>query len=506
MNVDRTPDDPVPDAETARLTDSPQTDAPRPTPEPEHPSPPERQQPPDREPEPERESHNEQREPENEHRPESPTPANDSDTPASTDSPSRPTGNTPATADTAEPRSRQEHADPPSTNEGEFSADDVEHRAPIDVDESGLVPDDSDADRPSNEISAPEERGKDLDGERPNPDSPPDDLPAQETSRTDDTEVSEALGVDAQSSGQEDRPAEEASDLAELTADVPSAHDRTSPFTDKEWSEHQIEVRDTLDKARAAGLTTDRLYTIDPDHKEWTTERNRLQGALVADLYERARDVPCDYQAVIAGGLGGAGKTTVLTGHAGIDLSSYLNINPDDIKEEMARRGMIPEMDKLSPMEASDLAHEESSYIAKRLALRAMADGKNIIWDITMSSERSTEDRINNLRNASYTKIDGVFVDIPPELSITRTESRHREGYEKWRAGHGQGGRFVPPEVIRSQLDSQWGSQNRRTYEAMKEKFTSWSIYDNSVDWRSPVLIDSSEQEKPDPRHTERSV
>ena len=42
-------------------------------------------------------------------------------------------------------------------------------------------------------------------------------------------------------------------------------------------------------------------------------------------------------------------------------MSQYLMINPDDIKEEMARRGMVPEIEGLSPMEASDLVHEESS-------------------------------------------------------------------------------------------------------------------------------------------------
>ena len=501
MNVDRIPggpDDPVPAAETPRSTDSPQPEkVPRPSPEPEHPSPSDQRQPPDREPEPERESHDQQ-EPESEHRPESPAPANEPDAPAHPDSPNS-SRNPPDAADTAEPRSRQEHADPTSSNEREFSEDDVEDAAPI-------AADDSRAERPSNDITAKEERRKGLAGDRPGDDSPLGDLPGQETCRTDGTEASEALGPDAGSSDQEDQLMEEASDLTGLTDERLPIHDRTSPLTDKEWLEHQIEVRDTLDKARAAGLTTDRLYTIDPDRKEWSVERNRLQGALVADLYERARDVPCDHQAVIAGGLGGAGKTTVLAGHAGIDLSRYLTINPDDIKEEMACRGMIPDMDRLSPMEASDLAHEESSYIAKRLALRAMTDGKNIIWDITMSSEGSTKDRINNLQNAAYSQIDGVFVDIPPEVSITRTESRHREGHEQWRAGHGQGGRFVPPEVIRGQLDSQWGSQNRRTYEAMKEKLTNWSIYDNSIDGRSPVLIDSSEQEKPNARRTERSV
>ena len=53
----------------------------------------------------------------------------------------------------------------------------------------------------------------------------------------------------------------------------------------------------------------------------------------------------------------------------------------------MARRGMIPEVEGLSPMEASDLVHEESSYLARQLALRAQADGKNLIWDITMSDQ-----------------------------------------------------------------------------------------------------------------------
>ena len=91
--------------------------------------------------------------------------------------------------------------------------------------------------------------------------------------------------------------------------------------------------------------------------------------------------------AIIAGGLGGAGKdNSISQGTANIDLSKYLMINPDNIKEEMARAGMIPEVDSLSPMEASDLVHEESSTIAKRMARRAYAEGKNLIWDITMSS------------------------------------------------------------------------------------------------------------------------
>jgi predicted ABC-type ATPase len=202
--------------------------------------------------------------------------------------------------------------------------------------------------------------------------------------------------------------------------------------------------------------------------------------------------VPCDQQAIIAGGLGGAGKTTILKEYANIDLSNYLVVNPDDIKEQMARRGMIPEISGLSPMEASDLAHEESSYIAKRLAMRAAAEGKNLIWDITMSSEDSTKERINNLRSSGYNHIEGLFVDISIETSVRRIDARHREGHDMYRAGLGLGGRFVPEEVSRDQEDPEWGSQNRRTFERVKRSLDTWSVYDNSLDGRSPIRIESN--------------
>jgi predicted kinase len=286
--------------------------------------------------------------------------------------------------------------------------------------------------------------------------------------------------------------------------DASSPEDLPRPLTDGEWAEHVAEVCDGLDKARKAGLISKRLHTINAAGEVWTDERDRQHNAIIDDLYTTAADIPCDFKAIITGGLGGAGKTTVLIEHAGIDLSQYLVINPDDVKEEMARRGMIPEIEGLTPMEASDLVHEECSYVAKRLARRAETDGKNVIWDITMSSEDSAAERMSALRSAGYTRVEGIFVEIPIETSIRRTDSRHREGHEQYHAGNGMGGRFVPKEVIEEQFDEQWGSQNRKTYEAMKGRFDNWSIYDNAVDGRSPILIDSSRHDAPTMRYQER--
>jgi predicted kinase len=276
----------------------------------------------------------------------------------------------------------------------------------------------------------------------------------------------------------------------------------TRPLTDAEHADHVTEVRALLGKARSAGLSTDVQHTIDDLGEIWSDERQDLHDALIDDLYRQADGVPNEQKAVIAGGIAGAGKTTVLTQYAGIDLSRYLMINPDLIKEDMARRGLIPEVEGLSPMEASELVHEECSHIAKRLAHRAQADGKNVIWDITMSKASSTEERIDWLRGAGYRRIEGVFVHITSEVSARRVDARHREGHDEYRAGIGYGGRWLPGEMAAAQQDAEWETRNRATFERVKHRFDSWSIYDNYVDGRAPVLVeahraDTSEEVRP---------
>jgi predicted ABC-type ATPase len=264
------------------------------------------------------------------------------------------------------------------------------------------------------------------------------------------------------------------------------------PLTDAEYLSHIQQVRDRLLQARADGLATDEQYTEPGTRREvWSLERQELHDAIVDDLYSRAAAVPNEHQAVIAGGLPGAGKTTILREYANVDRSQFLTIDPDDIKLELAKRNMIPSVESLSPMEGSDLAHEESSHIAKALAHRAQADGKNVLWDMTMSSLSSTDHRIEELRAAGYVWVEGIFIDIPTELSEIRVAARHREGLEDYRAGKGEGGRIVPPEITRTKIDAEWGSINRRNFEAVKHRFDAWSIYDNSIDGKPPTLIGS---------------
>ncbi len=266
--------------------------------------------------------------------------------------------------------------------------------------------------------------------------------------------------------------------------------DRVRPLTDAEHAEHITEVRDRLADAHGAGLQTHLSYSVDGGDT-WTDERDALHDALVEYLYARSSHVPCEVKAIVTGGLPGAGKTTVLKNFAHLDLSQYMMINPDVIKEEMAERGLIPAVAGLSPMEASDLVHEEASHVAKRLANRAESDRRNVIWDITMSKPSSITDRITELRAADYSRVEGVFVDIPAAVSARRAEARHRDGHDEYRAGRGFGARYISEARIMNDSDSVWSSGNRKNFEELKSRFDGWSTYDNSVDGDAPHLVES---------------
>ncbi len=264
------------------------------------------------------------------------------------------------------------------------------------------------------------------------------------------------------------------------------------PLTDAEHAGHVADVRVRLERAQAAGLATHVLHTVDNGQEIWSHARRLEHDSLLRDLYAWAADVPCERRAILAGGLPGAGKTTVLGEQAGVDLSRYLAINPDHIKEELALRGLIPHVDGLTPMEGARLVHEESSHVAKRLAHRAQADGKNVIWDITMSRPQTCADRVAALAAAGYTRVDAIFVDVPIRVSLLRADARHREGHDAYRAGSGLGGRFVPQELILAQASSDWGSVNRGTFELVKDRFSAWARYDNSADDRAARLVADS--------------
>lgn len=253
--------------------------------------------------------------------------------------------------------------------------------------------------------------------------------------------------------------------------------------------ERAKKVESTIGSARKT-IATELTETLPGG--AWKPERDRIHRDIANELYSKAANVPNDGKVVIAGGLGGAGKTTVLTKHANIDTSNYLTLNPDDVKEVMAKRGLVPDVPgapELSPMERAALIHEESSRITQMVAAMAYRDKKNVIWDITMSSQKSVQSRLDALKKNGYSEFKGVFVDIPVEVSVSRAMSRYERGAQDYLKGKGEGGRYVPPAIIRAQKTSSGVTVNREVFDGMRDQFNDWAVYDNSVTGRAPELV-----------------
>jgi predicted ABC-type ATPase len=260
----------------------------------------------------------------------------------------------------------------------------------------------------------------------------------------------------------------------------------------EEYADYTARLKGRLDKAVADGMETDKMFTLNGDGVTYLPERAARHKEIVDELYEKYASVPNEGKTVIAGGLGGAGKSTVLQNFAGIPQDQYATINPDDIKEVMAEKDMIPQVEGVSPLEASTLVHEESGLIANMLAKRLYRERKNIIWDITMSRRSSVEKRLKEMRQSGYSDFRAVFVDIPVETSVERALARHRRGVAAYSAGRGHGGRYVPPEVIRANASATTSSANREVFDGLRDQFTMWEVWDNSVYGRDPERLDSS--------------
>lgn len=228
----------------------------------------------------------------------------------------------------------------------------------------------------------------------------------------------------------------------------------------------------------------------------WDKERREIHNQIIDTYMKKYENVPSNGEIIIAGGLGGAGKTTVLTQKAGIDMNNYAVVNPDDIKEDLAHLNALPKVKGLTPMEASPLSHEEASYLSKRLLNALSIQKKNIILDKTMSSFNSIEKNVLSLKSQGYTKINAIFVDIDPQTSHSRAVDRYKYGLVDYLHGKNKiGGRILPHGVIESQKseDLHFKSKNAQTMVALERSgmFTEKPrVFDNNVNNREPVEID----------------
>ncbi len=263
----------------------------------------------------------------------------------------------------------------------------------------------------------------------------------------------------------------------------------TKQLTKDELIARSKRVKQVVNEAKQK-FATQKLHTLAYD--VWTPERDAIHRQIVDEVYARYANVPNEGKAIISGGPSGAGKTSTLRSSVGIGADDYMKVDPDDFKEELAKRGLIPEIpggDDLSPMERSTLVHVESMRLARMLAKRAYADRKNIIWDITMTDFNATSSHIKALRDNGYSHVAAVFVHVGPQTSRARVRARYAQGVRDWLNGKGQGGRYIPSAVLADQYDAGGRSWSSQTFDSLRDDFDAWARYSNDVDDEPPKLM-----------------
>jgi hypothetical protein len=231
---------------------------------------------------------------------------------------------------------------------------------------------------------------------------------------------------------------------------------------------------------------------------EYTPERLAAHDRLIADYKKDVNwdSIPAERQALLSGGLGGAGKGTMLK-KMNIDHEKFVTIDPDSLKGYMSKHGLVPDPVSLGlkdfdppvrPMELAGLIHEESSDLSKRIANMAMDEGRNVILDNTMGSD-SVFKKVNELKDRGY-GVEGVFVDVSIDMSVESALARHMNGTVEG----GDGGRFVDPKLAAGQepKDPQYRSANRERFNKIAPQLKKATVIDNQAYAQRPTAFSES--------------
>ncbi|MES1975737.1 MAG: zeta toxin family protein [Pseudomonadota bacterium] len=219
------------------------------------------------------------------------------------------------------------------------------------------------------------------------------------------------------------------------------------------------------------------------DHVEgvkgsYTPERAALHEQILNEAMAKVADVPRDRQAIMLGGIPGAGKSSSFGTDAvkalGIDPHNFATVNPDDFKAALVEAGAVTPVQGLKPAEAAPVVHEESADLAAQFASRLMEQGTNVNYDITMGSRNSVQSRLDALRAAGYAPPDMIFVDTEPKIALDRAAARF--GHQMVTPS---GGRTVSEDFI-AKVQAGIPLPNRGVFESVKAQSGRWALFDNS--------------------------
>ncbi len=230
------------------------------------------------------------------------------------------------------------------------------------------------------------------------------------------------------------------------------------------FREKLARVERNVNRELRAGRDTRSLHR-DPSNGRWDLrmkDRPRMHERLIRKLDDY--DTPRDREALIVTGLPSSGRTSALA-DLGVDTARFLFPNADEFKVALKATGRMPRWAGLSQQETAGLLHEESSYLAERLARRAMRRGTNMVLETTAGPE-GLGARVDALKAAGY-RVRLIHSDVSVHTSVERSLTA--------------ADRYVPLAKIEASWDPIYGTTQRSGFEKLKSSVDGWLIFDNEV-------------------------
>lgn len=211
---------------------------------------------------------------------------------------------------------------------------------------------------------------------------------------------------------------------------------------------------------------------LHPDVGRPTPERvAEVHNKVYKKAFENAKPTPegAKRRAILTMGAPASGKSSVVGDMVNAD---WVKVDPDWVKEQ------LPEYKTAlaaSAKDAAKMAHEESSYVAKQIRDRALAEGYPVMIDGTGRNPDTYSNLIDKLHKNGY-EVTLVMADLDEETGHARMEKRAEAT-----------GRYVPPRFVTDAYRNIPGNFEKFAHKADSFKLVDTRGVVPKVVWRKSI-------------------
>lgn len=172
--------------------------------------------------------------------------------------------------------------------------------------------------------------------------------------------------------------------------------------------------------------TTKIIYTN--ENGEYKEERKKEHNRIIKEMFEKSVPNKENPAAIFIGGGSGSGKSTMKNSVLkNFHTEEIVVIDADEIKKKLPEYEYLMKYDR---EKMSDILHDESSYLAKKIAQMCLEDKRDFLWDKTLSGKGKELEFITELAKNDFLIIV-YMIDVPLEVAYKRNAERERVVNEK---------------------------------------------------------------------------